>query len=163
MLLKGSCHCRSVRFTVESRHPQPYQRCYCSICRKTGGGGGFMVNIGADASTLEVVGEEHKAIYRASVERDGHTEPSEHERHFCKRCGSHLFGFSSRWPDLVHPVAGAIDTELPRPPEYVHIMVEETSRAGWVAVEGREGDKTFERYPDESLADWHRARGLEVD
>ena len=39
MLLKGSCHCGAVRFSLNSRTPYPYMRCYCSICRKTGGGG----------------------------------------------------------------------------------------------------------------------------
>ncbi|MCL7942209.1 hypothetical protein M8009_18170 [Halomonas sp. ATCH28] len=33
MLLEGSCHCGAVHFRVDS--PHPYQRCYCSICRKT--------------------------------------------------------------------------------------------------------------------------------
>src|SRR3546814_2581266 len=41
MQLTGSCHCGAVRFTVDSVNPYPYQRCYCSICRKTQGGGGY--------------------------------------------------------------------------------------------------------------------------
>jgi hypothetical protein len=36
MMLDRSCG--AVRFRVRSRHPYPYQRCYCSICRKTQGG-----------------------------------------------------------------------------------------------------------------------------
>ena len=40
MLLRGSCHCGAVAFTLKSTTPYPYMRCYCSICRKTGGGGG---------------------------------------------------------------------------------------------------------------------------
>jgi len=40
MKLEGSCHCQSVRFTVESKAPYPYAHCYCSICRKTQGGAG---------------------------------------------------------------------------------------------------------------------------
>jgi|GEM_PF-4579057 len=31
MLLEGSCHCKSVRFRLESRHPYPFNLCYCSI------------------------------------------------------------------------------------------------------------------------------------
>jgi hypothetical protein len=54
MLLKGSCHCRAVKFTVQSSTPVPFMRCYCSICRKTSGGGGYAVNLGADAKTLQV-------------------------------------------------------------------------------------------------------------
>ena len=40
MLLEGSCHGGAVRFRVRSAHPYPFNLCYCSICRKTGGGGG---------------------------------------------------------------------------------------------------------------------------
>jgi hypothetical protein len=43
--LNGSCHCKAVRFSLESETPYPYMHCYCSICRKTAGGGGFAVNI----------------------------------------------------------------------------------------------------------------------
>ena len=41
MLLEGSCHCGAVHFRLRSRHPYPFNLCYCSICRKTAGGGGF--------------------------------------------------------------------------------------------------------------------------
>jgi len=162
MLLEGSCHCQSVRFSCESQHPVPYQRCYCSICRKTSGGGGFLINLEADARTLKVTGAEHTSVYQARVERDGTLTKSRHERHFCKLCGSHLWAFNSRWPDLLQPVAGAIDTELPQPPENVHMMAGDDSRANWVAIEGTNRDARFPRYPETSLADWHRIRGLEV-
>ena len=39
MKLAGSCSCGAVKFTVASQTPYPYMRCYCSICRKTAGGG----------------------------------------------------------------------------------------------------------------------------
>ena len=161
MLLEGSCHCGAVRFRCESQHPVPYQRCYCSICRKTSGGGGYLININGDAATLEVDGREHVAVYRAIVDRGQGPAPSEHERHFCRQCGSHLWAFHPHWPELVHPVAGAIDTPLPEPPERVHMMV--GSKAAWVAVEGGPDDARFDGYPRESLADWHRTRGLDVE
>lgn len=53
MLLKGSCHCGAVRFSVNSLHPYPYMRCYCSICRKTAGGGGYAINLAGDNTTPE--------------------------------------------------------------------------------------------------------------
>ena len=40
MLLEVSCHGGSVRFRVRSAHPYPFNLCYSSICRQTGGGGG---------------------------------------------------------------------------------------------------------------------------
>ena len=45
MKLQGSCHCGAVKFTVETKTPQPYIHCYCSICRKTQGGSGACINI----------------------------------------------------------------------------------------------------------------------
>ncbi|TDN97842.1 MULTISPECIES: GFA family protein [Halomonas] len=155
MLLEGSCHCGAVRFRVESPHPYPYQRCYCSICRKTAGGGGYAINLGALAATLEVEGEEHRRIYHAVI--DG--EESTGERHFCGHCASALWIFDPDWPELVHPFASAIDSELPVPPERVHLLLD--SKASWVEVEAHDNDRCFAGYPEESLAEWHRRRGLE--
>ncbi len=158
MKLEGSCHCGAVHFSVATRHPSPYMRCYCSICRKCGGGGGFLINMLADANTLTVQGRQHVKIYRAVVERDGQRVRSQHERHFCGECGAHLWAAHSKWPDLLHPVAGAIDTELATPPSVVHMMTD--SAAPWVAIDVRDGDEQFPRYPAMSLADWHDAHGL---
>ena len=56
MHLEGSCHCRKVTFTVESVEPVPFMRCYCSICRKTAGAGGYAINLGAAARSMKVTG-----------------------------------------------------------------------------------------------------------
>ncbi|WP_022728428.1 GFA family protein [Fodinicurvata sediminis] len=154
MHLEGSCHCGSVTFQVESPHPYPYQRCYCSICRKTAGGGGYTINIGALAETLQVQGSAHKRIYHARI--DGQESPG--ERHFCGTCASTLWVYDPQWPELVHPFASAIDTELPVPPERVHLLLD--SKASWVEPDVRENDKCFEGYPEESLAAWHERLGL---
>ena len=45
MELQGSCRCGLVKFSCDSHTPCPYMRCYCSICRKVGGSGGFGINI----------------------------------------------------------------------------------------------------------------------
>ncbi len=67
MLLEGSCHCKSVQFQVESPEPYPYQACYCSICRKTAGGGGYAINLGALSETLEVEGRKNIRVYNARL------------------------------------------------------------------------------------------------
>ena len=71
MLLEGSCHCGAVSYTVTAHEAVPYMRCYCSICRKTAGTGGYAINLGADHRTLKVRGREHLSIYQARLE-DGH-------------------------------------------------------------------------------------------
>ena len=62
--LSGSCHCGAVRFSVFSRAAVPFMRCYCSICRKTAGGGGYAINLSGESATLKVEGEEHVAVLR---------------------------------------------------------------------------------------------------
>ena len=106
--LEGSCHCGAVRFSVMSHTPVPYMRCYCSICRKTAGGGGYAVNITGEAGTLEVTGVEHVTVYRARG------AVGQGRRHFCRHCGSALYVTDPRWPELVHPFASAIGLEPAR-------------------------------------------------
>ncbi|MDJ0827216.1 MAG: GFA family protein [Rhodobacter sp.] len=153
MRLEGSCHCGAVRFAVEAPHPVPYMLCYCSICRKTAGGGGYAINLGAKSETMRVEGEARVRTYNAV--RDG--TPSTLQRSFCSLCGSALWAYSPKWPDLIHPHASAIDTDLPLPPERAHIML--GSRANWAEPCLREGDTSFDAYPNESLADWHDRMG----
>jgi hypothetical protein len=151
-----------VRFVCDSQTPQPYQRCYCSICRKTDGGGGYAINLGADARTLKVE-DSAKAIriFRAEIRDDqGRCELSTGERSFCSQCATALWLFSPEWPDLVHPFASAIDSDLPVPPSRVHLMLR--FKPSWVEPAVGPGDATFDLYPTDSLEDWHKARGLWV-
>ena len=163
MLLKGSCRCGTVRFEVESNTPVPYQLCYCSICRKQQGGGGFAINLGANAKTLKITGEEHLGLYRAEIEDEERPtcEVSTGERRFCRECGSALWLYDPTWPELVHPFASAIDSDLPVAPERVHLMLK--YKPSWVEPDIREGDSSFQLYPEESIEGWHRKRGLWVD
>lgn len=161
MQLQGSCHCGTVRFSVRAPSPYPYMACYCSICRKTAGGGGYAVNLGADYNTLQVEGKEAIRIYNARIpdpEDPGTIIASEGQRHFCGRCGSALWVYDPRWPDLVHPFASAIDTPLPKPPERVRIMLD--FAAPWCEIPSGESERHFPRYPEESLAEWHRRHGI---
>ncbi|TIN10999.1 GFA family protein [Mesorhizobium sp.] len=163
LLLKGSCRCNAVRFEVESHTPVPFMLCYCSICRKQQGGGGFAINLGADFETLKIKGKRHLGVYQAEIEDDEHPqcEISSGERNFCKICGSALWLYDRTWPELVHPFASAIDTDLPKPPEKVHLMLK--YKANWVEPVIGKGDKVFDVYPEESIADWHTRTGMWVD
>jgi hypothetical protein len=159
MKLEGSCHCGQVRFRCEAYAPVPFMYCYCSICRKTAGGSGSAINLGARADSLEVEGREHIGVYRARIRRDGgDVELSSGRRHFCRECGSALWLFDPEWPDLVHPHASAIDTPLPRAPERVHMLLD--SKANWVEVPDGPADVHVAHFHDESLEDWHRRHGL---
>jgi hypothetical protein len=161
MLMTGSCRCGAVRFEVESHTPVPYQLCYCSICRKQQGGGGYAINLAAIAGTLNVEGESHLGLYRAAINEGRRAHTSSGERRFCRECGSALWLFDPNWPELVHPFASAIDTDLPPAKERVHLMLK--YKATWVEPDIRPGDVAFDLYPEESIEDWHKSRGLWVD
>lgn len=153
--LDGSCHCGAVTFSVMSATPYPYMRCYCSICRKTDGGGGYAINLLGDTATLSVKGAEEMTVYQAVI--DGEQSPA--QRHFCKHCGTALYVYDPRWPDLVHPFASAVDTPLPATPETQHIMLE--AKPAWVEVLPADDQNIhFTGYPDQSIEDWHKSRGL---
>ena len=73
-------------------------------------------------------------------------------------CSSNLWLWDPRWPELIHPFASAIDSDLPYPPERTHLML--NSKADWVPVIAAPEDKQFDDYPEEAIADWHNRLGL---
>src|ERR687898_3446566 len=85
MLLKGSCRCGAVRFQVASHTPAPFMLCYCSICRKQQGGGGYAINLGGIYETLKIKGKRSIGVYQAEIEDDErpHCEVSTGERNYC--------------------------------------------------------------------------------
>jgi len=163
MKLEGGCYCGAISFSLVSRTPYPYMRCYCSFCRTTSGSGGFGINIMGEADSMSVTGETslgfHHGMYHDAASDELKQSPG--RRYFCRECGSPLWAADPRWPQWVYPYASAVRTALPVPPELVHIMLD--FKAPWVVVPSGENHRYFARYPDESIVDWHRRHGLELD
>lgn len=160
MQLKGSCHCGAVNFSVKSHTPYPFMYCYCSICRKTAGGGGYAINIMGEASTLKVTGKKNVKIYHARMrnKKNKVTEISTGQRHFCGKCGSALWIYSPEWPQWVYPFASAIDTALPKPPERIHLMLNYV--ASWCEIPKGKKEHRYKEYPKESIEGWHKKHKL---
>ncbi|KAI9273010.1 Mss4-like protein [Phascolomyces articulosus] len=158
MELKGSCHCEKVKFSFISHTPSPFMRCYCTICRKCQGGGGYAINIMGVKDTLKIDGEEYLKGYRAL--RDKKTkELCGNMRYFCSECGSHLYAYCEEYADVIYPMACAIDTPLPPvdSKDVYHIMLNKDSKANWaIAPEPNHEKHAFAQYPDVSLEDWHK-------
>ncbi|TIU14872.1 MAG: GFA family protein, partial [Mesorhizobium sp.] len=51
--------------------------------------------------------------------------------------------------------------DLPKPPEKVHLMLK--YKANWVEPDVGKGDKVFDVYPEESIADWHKRTKMWVE
>ncbi len=143
MLLQGSYHCGAVSFSVNGHGPQPYQRCYCTICRKASGAGGFAINLLAVSRALN------------------NGEPLKYHRSFCQNCGSHLWVRNENWPGLVHPLPSVVDTPLPKPAHFVAMMSD--SAAPWMELHVGDHIERCPEYPPQSIEAWHRSRGLWLD
>ena len=188
--LDGSCQCGGIEFTLQSQTPVPYQLCACSICRKVGGYMGAVNLGGIAASLKIHKGESlikyvqtrllipiprHQQStqpwnftnlmidrkYTAVKDRGTpNEERCESERNFCSNCSTMLWLWDHHWPELIHPFASAIDTELPVPDEMICIM--NGSKPAW--ARWPEGKKSvFEVYNDDSLEGWHKRRGKFVE
>jgi hypothetical protein len=116
-----------------------------------------------DARTLKVRGRASLGLYRARLVEPGkkRSTRSPGQRHFCVKCASALWVADPSWPEWVYPFASAIDTPLPKPEEGVELML--NYAAPWADVPTGRHHLHFGEYPDESIADWHRKRGLTVD
>ncbi|PGH18532.1 hypothetical protein AJ79_00311 [Helicocarpus griseus UAMH5409] len=161
MNLSGSCQCGGVQFTLDSHTPVPYQLCACSICRKVGGYSGS-VNLGGVAESLKIPkGKELIKKYTAIKDRGTpQEERTSSERNFCSNCSTMLWLWDHHWPELIHPFASAIDTELPVPDEMVCILGD--SKPAWVRwPEGKKG--VHGGYPADSLEGWHKKKGMYVE
>jgi hypothetical protein len=156
--LHGSCQCGKITFAVDSETPVPFMFCFCSICRKTGGGP-FGVNVMGIAKTLKVKGKPR--FYHAKIREKGKpTKTSEAKRWFCADCGTHLYLTDERWPTGIWPYVSAIDSDLPVPEEPISIMT--LFKPSWVPAWMTEHGPTHPRYPETSVADWHEREGYTV-
>ncbi|KIK56335.1 hypothetical protein GYMLUDRAFT_174406, partial [Collybiopsis luxurians FD-317 M1] len=156
---KGSCHCGTVRFSVQSSTAVPYQLCLCSICRKVGGVGGS-INLGGHSNTLKIhQGKEYIKVYNAVLNRDTPDEEiASSERNFCSKCSSMLWLFDKNWPELIHPFASAIDSPDLQPPETL-VCIKLDSKPGYVRLpEGKK--EIYADYSEDSLEDWHKKHKL---
>jgi len=80
---------------------------------------------------LKVKGNSALGVWNAPI--DGHKGSA--DRHYCKHCGTPLWVSDEQWPELVHPFASAIDTELPQAPSSVHLLLRD--KASWVETADR--------------------------
>ncbi|TFK62372.1 hypothetical protein BDN72DRAFT_890022 [Pluteus cervinus] len=157
--LQGSCHCGAVKFSLQSSTPVPYQLCCCSICRKVGGVGGS-INLGGHSETLKVEGKEHVSVYKAVLDRGTPDERiASSERNFCSKCSAMLWLYDSQWPELIHPFASAIDTELPVPEKLVCLKLD--SKPEYVRLPEGPRDE-YEDYGPLSLELWHKTNKVFV-
>jgi hypothetical protein len=97
----GGCLCGAIRYEV-SGAPVRMAICHCDDCRKATGAA-FTTNIFVNAADLKILTGvpkhyEHPTDSGATMTKE-----------FCGNCGSQLFGYSSRGPEVKHVKVGTID------------------------------------------------------
>ena len=71
-----------------------------------------------------------------------------------------LWLWDKTWPQLIHPFASAIDTELKVPEKMVCVLA--NSKPAW--VRWPEGEKSVHNvYGEDSLEGWHKKNGEFVE
>ena len=163
MKLDGSCHCGAVKFCVASHTPYPFMRCYCSICRKTAGGGGYAINIMGDAADAAVRGAKNVSVYRARIARK-----SQRAGDAVDRAAPFLLQMRQRAVGVRSAMA-AMGLSVRLGDRHAAAEAAGGSRidAGLRGAVGRCSPAArrtphFAGYPKESIADWHAKRGLDV-
>ncbi|ORY26707.1 DUF636 domain protein [Naematelia encephala] len=168
VLLEGACHCRAVKYTVESNTPVPFMHCQCSICRKVGGYMGS-VNIMGNSSTMNIIrGKDKIKVYIAAVSFNDDDTPKKignSKRSFCTECSSMLWNYHDEWPDWIYPFASNIDSPNPLPPvpQGHHLVaIKRDSCPSHVPLP--EGAKGYKGYgPSAGIEAWHKETGAWVD
>ena len=113
----------------------------------------------AEAPTMNIEGAEHLSVYRSALNDRGMYEEDGlgfSRRSFCKHCGTMMWNANPNHGDWIYLFASAVDTPLPAPPEVRHTMVKH--KAPWIELS--DSEQQFDQYPDESIEDWHKNRGL---
>ncbi|OWZ41110.1 hypothetical protein C343_05067 [Cryptococcus neoformans C23] len=161
ILLEGTCHCKAVKYTVQSNTPVPFQLCQCSICCKVGGYMGS-VNMMGNTKTLNIIrGKDKIKVYVAALEFDENDKPTKmgtSKRSFCTECSSMLWNYHDEFPDWIYPFASSIDKPNPLPsiPESASLIcIKRDSCPEHVPVPA--GAKVYDDYgPGNSIEGWHK-------
>lgn len=96
-LLKGSCHCGTVRFEV-STPLAPAIRCNCSLCRRKGA----LMSPFLEKDNLQIVGgADALTVYQFN------TRVAKH--YFCKHCGIYTFHQTRKDPNLWRVNIGCLE------------------------------------------------------
>ena len=99
-MFKGSCLCGDVRYEVRGDLGE-FGCCHCTSCRKASGSA-FGANSPVDRERFTLLSGE------ASL-REYESSPGK-LRVFCSRCGSPLYAYLRRTPEILRLRLGALDT-----------------------------------------------------
>ncbi|MBS2019542.1 MAG: GFA family protein [Deltaproteobacteria bacterium] len=126
----GSCLCGNVRYEIHG-DLSDFGHCHCRSCRKASGTA-FGANAGVDRSAFKLLsGAETLREYQSSAEK---------LRAFCTNCGSPIYAYLTKTPDVLRIRLGSLDTPLTARAR-AHTFV--SDKADWEDIEAFSGLPQF--------------------
>jgi hypothetical protein len=98
----GSCLCGDVRYEIHGALSD-FGHCHCRSCRKSSGSA-FGANAGVDRAAFQL-------LSGANALREFESSPGK-LRVFCSRCGSPIYAYLAKTPDVLRIRLGSLDTPL---------------------------------------------------
>ena len=111
-MITGQCECRKVRFEIHGEI-NDYSHCHCSQCRRMHG---------AAFATFGGVKKRDFKFISGADEITHYASSDDHDRLFCRACGSNILVDLGAEPDARYVAMGVIDGN-PELPEGYHIFV----------------------------------------
>ncbi len=121
-MIKGSCLCGGISFSINEEKISMMSNCYCSNCRKATGSDYVTVIQVPPEDFSWLSGEELVSTYESS--------PGNH-RAFCKVCGSRMPQSNTAWPFITIP-AGSLDGDPKVTPQ---VSIFTASKPAWHSID----------------------------
>jgi hypothetical protein len=118
----GSCLCGGVRYEIDGELGA-FGYCHCTSCRKASGSA-HGANVGVDKGRFHL-------LAGAELLREYESSPGK-LRVFCSRCGSPMYAYLTKSPDVIRVRLGSLDTPLHDRPR-AHTWV--SDKATWEPIE----------------------------
>jgi hypothetical protein len=98
----GSCLCGDIAYEIDAELSD-FGHCHCRSCRKASGTA-FATNAGVDRAAF-------KLVSGADTLREFESSPGK-LRAFCSRCGSPIYAYLTKTPNILRIRLGSLDTPL---------------------------------------------------
>ena len=100
-MIKGSCHCQSIRFEIDGKMEGIFH-CHCATCQKLNGTSyGSTGFVSADSFRI-MNGEQDLTAYESSPGKN---------RYFCSKCGAPVYTQTHAKPDRIGVRIGLLDAD----------------------------------------------------
>jgi len=122
-MYKGSCLCGNIRYEIHSELSE-FGYCHCTSCRKASGSA-HGANAGLERADFALSDP-------SGFLREYESSPGKY-RTFCANCGSPIYAYLTKTPDLIRIRLGTLDTPFSKH-AVAHTFV--ADKAPWDEIEG---------------------------